>query len=30
MEFNGAIAGPYKAFGSLKVEAAIAGTYGIG
>jgi hypothetical protein len=30
MEFNGAIAGPYKAFGSLKVEAGIAGTYGIG
>jgi hypothetical protein len=30
MEFNGSIAGPYKAFGSLKVEAAIAGTYGIG
>jgi hypothetical protein len=30
MEFTGTIAGPYKAFGSLKVEAAIAGTYGIG
>lgn len=30
MEFNGSIAGPYKTFGSLKVEAAIAGTYGIG
>jgi hypothetical protein len=30
MEFTGSIAGPYKAFGSLDVEAAIAGTYGIG
>jgi hypothetical protein len=30
MEFTGSIAGPYKAFGSLKVEAGIAGTYGIG
>jgi hypothetical protein len=29
MEFSGAIVG-YKAFGSLAVEAAIAGTYGIG
>jgi hypothetical protein len=29
MEFSGSIAG-YKAFGSLNVEAAIAGTYGIG
>jgi hypothetical protein len=29
MEVSGSIAG-YKAFGSLKVEAAIAGTYGIG
>ena len=30
MEFSGSIAGPYKAFGSLTVEAGIAGTYGIG
>jgi hypothetical protein len=30
MEFNGSIAGPYRAFGSLDVEAGIAGTYGIG
>lgn len=30
MEFSGSIAGPYKTFGSLKVEAGIAGTYGIG
>ncbi|HYJ22433.1 MAG TPA: hypothetical protein VEW07_10460 [Solirubrobacterales bacterium] len=30
MDFTGSIAGPYKAFGTLKVEAAIAGTYGIG
>jgi hypothetical protein len=30
MEFSGSIVGSYKAFGSLKVEAAIAGTYGIG
>jgi hypothetical protein len=30
MEFTGSIAGPYKTFGSLKVEAGIAGTYGIG
>jgi hypothetical protein len=29
MEYTGSIAG-YKNFGSLKVEAAIAGTYGIG
>jgi hypothetical protein len=30
MEFSGSIVGSYKAFGSLAVEAAIAGTYGIG
>jgi hypothetical protein len=30
MEFSGSIAGPYKAFGSLKVDAPNAGTYGIG